>query len=304
MRNWVACWWALRENKQPLSINAKQPVQENLGRLLDLWQKNKEIDKSLLLFGGKCGNILVTFLRGRGALMKKKIGIALVILLILALIAGVAVYFAEIRPQQRKEQARQQAVARYREAKSQLYQQENECYADYEVDVAFLGDSLTDGYDLSRYYPQFLVCNRGIGGDTTFDLEGRLQVSVYDLKPKVAVVLIGGNNLSTMFDNYEKILKGLRENLPQTKVVLLSLTCMGQQWGKGNQQAAYNNVKIQKLAEIYGFTYVDLYSPLMDLQTGEIAAAYTTDGAHLTAAGYEVLTARITPVLEALLDKD
>jgi lysophospholipase L1-like esterase len=106
-----------------------------------------------------------------------------------------------------------------------------------------------------------------------------------------------------MFDNYENILIGLQENLPDTKIVLLSLTNMGQEWGKFNQLAAYNNVKIQKLAEKYGFTYVDLYNPLMNLETGEIYPEYTTDGGHLTEQGYQVLTAQIAPVLAKLLGK-
>ena len=235
--------------------------------------------------------------------MKKKIWIIVGIVLALALVAGLVVYFAVIRPEQLAQEEFRQYVEQYREAKRQQYILENQQYADYEVDVAFLGDSLTDGYDVQRFYPQYLVSNRGIGGDTTVDLEGRLQVSVYDLKPKVAVVLIGANNMATMFDNYEDILIGLQENLPETKVVLLSLTNMSQEWGKKNQLAAYNNVKIKKLAEKYGFAFVDLYSPLMNLETGEINPEYTVDGGHLTEEGYQVLTAQITPVLEALLGK-
>lgn len=235
--------------------------------------------------------------------MKKKFAIALAIILCVALVAGLVVWFAVILPKQRKQQEHQAMVKQYREAKYQQYAQENAQYADFEVDVAFLGDSLTDGYDLEAFYPQFVVSNRGIGGDTTFDLEARLQVSVYDLKPKVATVLIGANNFDTMFDNYEDILIGLKENLPDTKIVLLSLTNMGQEWGKSNQLAAYNNVKIKKLADKYGFTFVDLYSPLMNLETGEIYPEYTTDGGHLTQKGYEILTAQITPILESLLQE-
>lgn len=235
--------------------------------------------------------------------MKKKILIAISILLALAVVAGAALYFAYIRPQQIARQTQKQAIAAYRENKMQQYRKENEQYDDYAVDVAFLGDSLTDGYDVAKYYPQFVVSNRGIGGDTTFDLQARLQVSVYDLKPKVAVMLIGANNFNTMFENYEDILKGLKENLPDTKIVLLSLTCMSGDWGRNNTQAAYNNVKIKKLAEKHGFDFVDLYSPLMDITTGEIYPQYTTDGGHLTTQGYEVLTAQITPVLHSLLEK-
>lgn len=223
---------------------------------------------------------------------------------VLALAVAVAAvwFFAFHLPQVRKNKAQQQAVADYYAMKLAMYAEENEKYDDYEVDVAFLGDSLTDMYDLARYYPQFVTANRGIGGDTTIGLEKRMQISVYDLKPKVVVMLIGANNMDTMLDNYENLLIGLRDNLPETKVVLVSLTSMSMEWGRNNQLAAYNNVTIKLLAEKYGFSYVDLYSALFDLETGEIRAEYTIDGGHQTHQGYEVFTAAITPVVTQLLE--
>ncbi len=203
---------------------------------------------------------------------------------------------------QDKENDWAEQVRIYRENKMTIYQEENALYEDYQVDVAFLGDSLTDMYNVQEYYPQYVVSNRGIGGDTTFDLEGRIQVSLYDLKPKVAVMLIGANNMDTMFENYENILKGFQKDLPNTKIILLSLTSMsGEFWGVKNQLAAYNNVKIKMLAEKYGYAYVDLYSALLNLETGEIYPEYTTDGGHLTARGYEILTQEITPTIQEQL---
>lgn len=219
-----------------------------------------------------------------------------------ALVIGAVVYFAVILPKQRKDEEWAHQVQEYRNAKMEQYRKENAEFQDFEVDVAFLGDSLTDGYDLAKYYPQYVTANRGIGGDTTFDLEKRLEVSVYDLQPKVAVMLIGANNTDSMFENYENILMGLQENLPDTEIVLLSLTAMGGEvWGSKNQLAAYNNVTIKLLAEKYGFTFVDLYTPLYDVSTREVYEGYTVDGGHFTHEGYEVVTAQITPVLENLL---
>ena len=217
--------------------------------------------------------------------------------------AALGAYFGIIRPWQAQKEW-QQTVQEYREAKTAQYIRENEAFDDYEVEVAFLGDSLTDGYDLAKYYPQYITANRGIGGDTTFDLEGRLQVSVYDLKPQVAVMLIGANNPDTMLQNYESILQGLKENLPETKLVLLSMTAMGgEHWGPKNPQAAYNNVSIKLLAEKYGCEFVDLFTPLYDVSIGEVREGYTVDGGHFTHEGYTVITAQITPVLEKLLGK-
>ena len=219
------------------------------------------------------------------------------------LILGAVFYFAVILPKREEEKQWSKMVQEYRDNKFRQYHEENEQYDDYAVDVAFLGDSLTDGYDLEQFYPQFVTANRGIGGDTTFTLEERLQLSVFDLKPKIAVLLIGANNMDTMFDNYESILKGLQDNLPDTKVVLLSLTAMGgEHWGPKNQLAAYNNVKIKLLADKYGFTFVDLYSALYDVSIGEVYEGYTVDGGHFTEKGYSVITAEVTPVLEELLN--
>ena len=227
--------------------------------------------------------------------MKKFLIIALCLLLITASLCG-------CKKKNADEEEFLRQVAQYREAKMTFYEEENQKYADYEVDAAFLGDSLTDGYDLQKFYPQYTVANRGIGGDTTVDLEGRLKTSVYDLKPKVAIMLIGANNPDSMLDNYENILIGLKNNLPKTKIILLSMTSMGgEHWGKRNKTAAYNNVSIKMLAEKYGFEFVDLYSPLLNLETGEIYDEYTADGGHLTPLGYDVLTLEITPVLEAQL---
>lgn len=234
---------------------------------------------------------------------KKRNVIITAIALFLLVAFGFTYLFTVVLPEKREKEELLKALQEYYDSKIAMYEIENEEYDDYEVDVAFLGDSLTDGYDLKKYYPQYLTLNRGIGGDTTFGLENRLKVSVYDLKPKVAVMLIGANNFDTMFENYENILEGLKSNLPKTKIVLLSLTSMGGAWGKNNQKAAYNNVRIRLLAEKYGYEFVDLYSPLLNIETGEIYAEYTTDGGHLTPKGYEVFTNTLTPTLKELLGR-
>ena len=234
--------------------------------------------------------------------MKKRY-LILICAVVLILLAIAIVYFAVILPQKREEELKA-AVRAYYDAKLEQYAYENAEYEDYEVDVAFIGDSLTDGYDLAQYYPQYVTANRGIGGDTTFGVEERLQISLFDLKPKVVVMLIGANNMDTMFQNYESILQSLKENLPESKIVLCSLTAMGgEHWGRKNQLAAYNNVSIKLLAQKYGYTYVDLYSALYDVSIGEVYEGYTVDGGHFTHEGYTVVTAQITPVLEELLDE-
>ena len=181
-----------------------------------------------------------------------------------------------------------------------LFIEENKTAKD--VDVVFLGDSLTEYYDVAKYYPEFNVLNRGIGGDTSFGVEKRLKESVFDANPKVTAMLIGANNQNSLMDNYEKILQSFKQNAPGMKVVLLSLTSMTGYWGEFNQKAKENNVKIKEYANTYGYEFVNLYDPLIDENTEELKSEYTIDGGHLSDKGYEVVTNQIKPVLHKLLD--
>lgn len=234
---------------------------------------------------------------------KKKILIALGCLILAAAIGFGIYHFAVKLPEQKKQEELATLFREHYENRVALFEEENKKHSPGEVDVVFLGDSLTEGYDLATFYPQYITVNRGIGGDTTFGLWDRLEVSAYELEPKVVVMLIGANNFDTMFERYEDIVKALRENLPDTHIVLISLTSMGMDWGKNNHKAAFNNVKIKLIAERNGCSFVDMFTPLLNEETNEIYPEYTIDGGHLTDKGYQVFTDTLTPVLEKLLGK-
>ena len=237
--------------------------------------------------------------------MKKKIIIISAICVSLALIvAALLVLFLHVLPE--RERAREQReffefLQQYYKDKSANFAEENKTLG--EVDVAFIGDSLTDGYDLGTYYPEMKVINRGIGGDTTHGVLARLDTSIIEPAPRVVVMMIGTNNLGDMFTDYEEILIKLKSELPDTKVVILSIPPSCGDYASRNGQIAINNVKIKSLAEKYDYTYVDVFTPLFDFERNELSAEYTTDGIHFTPLGYEVITAEVKPVLEDLLSE-
>lgn len=234
---------------------------------------------------------------------KKKILVALGCLILAAAIGFGIYHFAVKLPEKKKQEEIAALFREHYENRIALFEKENKRYTPGEVDAAFLGDSLTEGYDLATFYPQYVTVNRGIGGDTTFGLWERLEVSAFELEPKAVVMLIGANNFDTMFERYEDIVKSLRESLPDSHIVLVSLTSMGKDWGRNNHKAAFNNVKIKLIAERNGCTFVDMFTPLLNEETNEIYPGYTTDGGHLTAEGYQVFTDTLTPVLDELLNK-
>ena len=82
--------------------------------------------------------------------------------------------------------------------------------------VVFLGDSLTEMYDLSEHYPDLRVYNRGISGDTTDHMLERLESNVIALSPDVVVFLGGCNDIrhgvpiSDVIENISQILGALK----------------------------------------------------------------------------------------------
>ena len=236
--------------------------------------------------------------------MKRRVRNLVIFLLLVAVLSSAVYIYLKKQADERQIAEFQQMMQDYYDGKVAQFEAENKSIVPGETDVVFLGDSLTDGCDLSLYYPEYTTLNRGIGGDTTLGLEKRLDVSVYAVQPKVVVMLIGANNFSTMFENYEDILISLKENLPESKIILVSLTSMGGTWCKNNNLAAFNNVKIKALAEKYGYEFVDVYTPLLNFETNEIYEKYTTDGGHLTHEGYLVLTGEIKAVINKVMTEN
>ncbi len=116
---------------------------------------------------------------------KRKLFIFIAVLLVLGIAASLAYYLAVKLPEKRQKEEQQQKYNQFYAQMLKAYETENGRYEDFQVDVAFLGDSITAGYAVESYYPEYLVTNRGIGGETTYGLLDRLAVSVLDLKPKV-----------------------------------------------------------------------------------------------------------------------
>ena len=179
--------------------------------------------------------------------------------------------------------------------------------------IIFLGDSITDYCPLNDYYGDLSkkVYNRGIGGDTTEGVIKRLQVSIYDLEPSKIVLLIGINDMNMKWEdekiltNYETILSDFKTKLPNTMVYPLSITPQNKTvetyagWinaEKANIKARELNSEIEKLANKYSYTYLDIHSALADSE-GYLKKECSADGIHLSTGGFQTWANILKPYL-------
>ena len=86
-----------------------------------------------------------------------------------------------------------------KELKKEVYtlKDTNKNYTNY----LFLGDSITDYYDLDKYYEGYKVVNSGISGNQTSDILDDLKKRAYVYNPSTIFLLIGTGNIISYISN-------------------------------------------------------------------------------------------------------
>jgi len=168
--------------------------------------------------------------------------------------------------------------------------------------VVLVGDSITEAFEVTRFFPGRRVLNRGIGADVigtglpSDDRRGvlrRLDASVFDCAATDVFLMIGVNDLTAgrtvdaMEAGYREILQQIRDRAPTIRVHVESLLPTRGVFAKSNVPIKEFNRRLKRLAEEFGYKYVDLH-PLFVDEHGELKAAFTADGIHLTEPAYEI----------------
>ena len=182
------------------------------------------------------------------------------------------------------------------------------------VDLVFLGDSITQGWEgngknvWKKYYGERKALNLGIGGDRTQHVLWRLENGNFDgLKPKVVVVMIGTNNSNRddhppgeILEGVLAIVRRLQELSPDTKVLVLGIFPRGQNFNDQRGKILQVNQALAKLEDGKRVFYLDFGSRLIE-SDGSISKAVMPDYLHLSEAGYRIWADAIEPRLAKLL---
>ena len=178
--------------------------------------------------------------------------------------------------------------------------------------VVLLGDSITEGFEVAKYFPGRRILNRGIGADvignamSADDPRGvlqRLDESVFDCAATDVFILIGindlntGRNVDTMEAGYRELLKRLRERLPALGIHVQSVLPTRGQHAKQNAPVAAFNERLKKLAEEFKCDWIDLHALMRD-DKGELKAEFTNDGLHLTESAYRIWRGEVLKALK------
>jgi lysophospholipase L1-like esterase len=169
--------------------------------------------------------------------------------------------------------------------------------------VIFFGDSITDLWHLNEYFPDRAFVNRGIGGQITGEMLGRLKADVINLRPSVVVILAGTNDLARGIP-----LTGIEDNLLmiadlcdtyKIKVIIASVLPVSDYHKADNKSyertPARPPIFIKALNEwIESFcanrhhVYLNYHAAMVD-ETGQLKEDLGDDGLHPNAKGYRIM---------------
>ena len=179
--------------------------------------------------------------------------------------------------------------------------------------VIFIGDSITDLWDLARFFPGKPYINRGIGGQVTAQMVLRFQQDVVALRPAAVVILAGINDLHGALQRESD--EGIEANWTamadmaeahHIKVVFASITPVNNYTDNARFMLADRdprrirrlNARLADFCRKRGYPFADYYKVMID-KNGLLRADLTRDGLHPLAQGYTLMA----PVAEAALER-
>ncbi|NDJ17957.1 GDSL-type esterase/lipase family protein [Myxacorys almedinensis] len=153
-----------------------------------------------------------------------------------------------------------------------------------------LGDSLSLWFPSDRLPPSQIWLNQGISGDTTRHILSRLA-AFENVRPTRIYVMAGVNDLKSgasdteIVWNLQTIVRRLRAAHPQAQVVVQSILPTRSLTIENDRIPGINR-RVAAIAQREGAVYLNLYTQFV-AHDGEMMPAYTVDGIHLSAQGYE-----------------
>ncbi len=184
------------------------------------------------------------------------------------------------------------------------------------IDLLFLGDSITEGWRNAQdvwtdHYGKDNPANFGIGGDRTQHVLWRIDNGELDgINPKVLVLMIGTNNTgANTADEIAaadiKIVREIHQKLPNTKVLVLGIFPRGvdpqnPQVGAVRDLINQVNTQLAKLDDGDKTRYLDIGGKFLN-DDGIIRFNVMHDALHPTPAGYKIWADAMQPLLDEML---
>ena len=183
-----------------------------------------------------------------------------------------------------------------------------------DVDLIFVGDSITHGFDRvgkemwDKYYAPRNAVNMGISGDRTQHVLWRLRNGEIDgIDPKLAVLMIGSNNSHKNDNTAEEIADGIkaicaemRTRMPQTKILILAIFPLKEKPCPTRQKSDKASLLASEIADNDMIHYLNINQKFLT-PAGVSSKDIMPDFCHPNEKGYKIWAEAIEPKVAELM---
>ena len=175
--------------------------------------------------------------------------------------------------------------------------------------VVFFGASITRRWDLEKYFPEFQMINRGVGGQLVPGMLSRFKRDVLDLKPQAVIIKFCSINIRphqslTMLEDGMVMMVEMATNAGIQPIVSTIIPAGKPEAHIGDYSVADTLNSFNDWARAFAMEK-DL--PLIDFaraiedENGYLPRECSTDPVHVNERGYEILAEAARPVIKRVL---
>jgi lysophospholipase L1-like esterase len=176
--------------------------------------------------------------------------------------------------------------------------------------VLFVGSSSIRLWQTRECFGEFEVINRGFGGSEISDVNYFAKRIVLRYEPEVIVFYAGDNDVAggksakRVFDDYKKFEKLVQKELPETRIIYISIKPSRSRWSLWYVMNAANTMIKDFSTKDRRLFYFDGATPLLDSDGEPKAELFLEDKLHLNSKGYEVWTKLLGPIIKEALNRE
>lgn len=172
--------------------------------------------------------------------------------------------------------------------------------------IVFAGSSSIRLWNTGERFGGRPVVNRGFGGSQLFEVNRYIRETVLRYSPRIVVLYAGDNDINAgrtpdqVVSDYETFVRTVHASDATVDIVFIAIKPSLQRWALWPKMREVND-RIRASARARAHThYSDLATPMLGADGTPRPELFVGDGLHMTPAGYDVWTERLTPLLDSL----
>ncbi len=147
--------------------------------------------------------------------------------------------------------------------------------------------------DVQAYFPEYNMINNGFGGSEFSDLLHYYSKLILEPNPDILFIYEGDNDIASgekpavIVKEARKLIKKVKKDLPQTRIILISAKPSVARWELKEQYIDLNK-RLTKMTKEEGVEMADVWKAMVNEEGEVYKDIFIQDNLHMNKKGYDI----------------